>query len=388
MKKIAVIGIGTVGIVSLLTILVKLVQTRKEKDFQIDIIHNPKIPKVSVGEGTTYVVKEDLQVLFGIKKTYEILDKCGFTFKKDVKFFWEEGLGKNFDIPHTTDGDIHFDSLEFTNELVKEIPKKFDIVKIVEGDVNEIDLDYDLIFDCSGFPSKEELETDYTLPDIETVNSAIVYASPKYYDENYTSSYFHQNGWMFGIPLKHRKTFGYLYNKNKTTYDEALVDFKQRLPILEEDKIKKFDWNFYYRNKIIEGNRVFLGNKLYLYEPAGALPIHFYHMMSEKVIEVFLNDEFHHEFKVWFNMSYKEQVKKILDLVCLNYIGKVKSESKFWKEIKEEAINHFKNSEEWQEYLNKCKDNKTIYDYWQHQGSLLHYYLTGFEIDLMETDNA
>lgn len=395
MKKLAIVGIGTIGIVSLLKSLERLLYTKSkddipeyfqylvndkfssfDEDIQISIIHNPNIPKVSVGEGCTSIVYNSMCRLFGVKLTTDILKKCNYTRKFFVNFEWEEGLGHNFQIPHTYK-DIHFDSMEFTNTVLKEITNKYKFVQMIEGDVNQMNLDYDLVIDCSGFPSKEDLEKDYIIPDIETVNSAIVYQDFKNYNEDYTTSKFHNNGWMFQIPLKNRKTFGYLYNKNITDYNSALEDFKKQLDIIDESKVKSFNWDFYYKKKVIENNTIWLGNKLYLYEPAGAIPIHFYANTLEKILIILMNNNFESSEDIENNINeeYIDEVEKMLNIICLYYSGDVKSDSKFWKETRDKTREHLKKSKSWQSYLTDGGE------YWLLDEYMMGCYLNGFKIN-------
>jgi hypothetical protein len=64
----------------------------------------------------------------------------------------------------------------------------------------------------------------------------------------------HRNGWMFQIPLTTRKTSGYLYNKELTSYDEAVKDFC-KLKNIDENivyNLRHFSWEERYRKNPTE----------------------------------------------------------------------------------------------------------------------------------------
>ena len=98
---------------------------------------------------------------------------------------------------------------------------------------------YDFVIDCSG---KSLLDQDsyFDIP-FPTVNTCLAVELPEPADWDYTITYAHKNGWMFSIPLKNRRTWGYCYDSTITTEEEALEDFKT---IIKRDDIdyRKIEW--------------------------------------------------------------------------------------------------------------------------------------------------
>jgi hypothetical protein len=89
---------------------------------------------------------------------------------------------------------------------------------------------------------------------------------------SYTYHYAHKNGWMFGIPLTHRQGWGYLFNDEITSEQEAINDINE---IFKSNKKKKdlrdFKFKPYRTKKFLEGRIIKNGNRAIFYEPMEAL---------------------------------------------------------------------------------------------------------------------
>ena len=59
-------------------------------------------------------------------------------------------------------------------------------------------------------------------PESIVINSAIINVCDKPGDWEWTYHIAHPNGWMFGIPVSNRSSWGYLYNNKVTTKEEPL----------------------------------------------------------------------------------------------------------------------------------------------------------------------
>jgi len=382
-KQIGIIGAGTVGALTLLSVISEFKKAGKLNEIMVTLFHDPNKPKVSVGESSTYKVLHLLKDVFGEDLSSKILEDCNSTLRTKTKFFWKEATGEDFQINYDDHG-VHFNSSLFSDLIIK-YASNLPFVNIVEKNVNK-KLDLDLIFDCSGTPDDWD---NYIKPEFNSVNTVLLYPHMKEYNENFTSSVWTKNGWMFGVPLKHRKAYGYLYNNTITDHKNALQDFKEIAPFIEEDKVRKLDWQFYYRKNIIEENTVYLGNKLFFFEPAGALPLHFYSIMVGHVVEDFIKNSY--KISQYFirnqNETYKTDIVDMLDLIAFNYVGQVKEETNFWKKTKEKALSHLKKSEHFQNWLSEIPDGY-IDGYWTHPGQTMKEYGEGYKINLEELKNV
>lgn len=396
-KKFGIIGAGTVGVISALKIIEKLYKYNKMEESEIYLIHDPNLPKISVGETTTYKLLNSLQIVFGVNKAYEILQKCNFTKKHNVNFQWKDGLGYNFSIPHT-DKDVNFDSLQLSKTLIKSFKGNFENFNLIEKNVRKInnskvffddfDLHFDYIIDSSGWPSKKQLENDYILPEIETVNSGHIFQlnDIKNEKQNYITSHYHDNGWVFEIPLQNKKTYGFLYNDKYISKENALKNFKKMFNFIDVENTKHIKWKFYYRKKCLGDNILHMGNNLYFFEPSGALPLHFFMTFIGDTIDTILKYGYNsfNEIQEQINNEFERQIKEMYSLVLLNYSGKMKKNTKFWNKMNVQVIEHLKKCDNFQNYINKCINDGEIVGYWKHDGSLMSEYINNFGIELLE----
>jgi hypothetical protein len=244
--------------------------------------------------------------------------------------------------------------------------------------------EYDYVIDCRGTPKKEEFETgDYVYSDFETVNSAIIYPEFKSYDEDYTGVTFHKNGWMFGIPLQHRKSFGYLYNGDITSKEKALDHFKLLKPELEQDKLRYLNWKHYYRKKAMDGRILYMGNKLYFFEPVMGLPLHYYTLVCEGLLNhLFDYFKLNCDIAPYINTLHEADISKIQDLIAFNYVGENNMKTDFWIETKQKGINRLRNSSRFKEWADCVIENNFVKPYFPHNWEIMIQYLKGYKIDL------
>jgi len=382
MNKFCVVGAGSIGTLALLETILRIKYEEKLNSATVTLIHDPNQPKISVGESSTLCIPDNIINIFGQDKGNEILQECKITLRNKSKIFWHSN---NFDIDYQQMGGvgIHFDSSVFSDVVISKC-LEFDFVNVIEKriDIDEIKQEYDFIFDCSGRPSKEELDKDYIQPKFSSVNSVLLYPHFKEYNEDFTSQISHKNGWMFGVPLQHRKAYGYLYNNTITTEEEARDEFKKLIPFQEE--VRKLSWDYYYRKRLIDDNIMYLGNRLYFFEPAQAIPIHFYHSrISSFFTKYLIEGEINNEGIENLNTEYNYYVRTVLDLIALNYVGSIQ-DSPFWNTTKEKAKQHLFSSQSFQTWLRDVKDYNIILPYSSHSGEIMRKYIEGYRINLDE----
>ena len=396
MIKIGFIGRGTASAIAILS---SIKHFRNTKNVYIECIHDPDINVLTVGEATSTKLFNLLQEVFG----FSILDdseKVDMTVRWGMKTFWEDNLGNDFSISYDTPA-CHVNAEKISGYIIKELSEKYsymfkehhDKVLQIKQDNKKVfikgknsNYEYDYIIDCTGTPSNEELNSEkYTVPELETVNSVIIYPHFKEYSEEYTSVYFHKNGWMFGIPLQHRKAFGYLYNKNITSDEEAISHFLKLKPDINIDKIRSIKWNSYYKKEVMDNRIIYLGNKLYFFEPAGALPLHYYSNIMELFLQILTNNFISsYDIPEYMNLYHKIQIEKLQDLIALNYAGNNNMDSNFWKHISEKAKFRLRKSKRFKEWAEETIENNYYSDYWSHPADLMKQYIEGLNIDLQE----
>jgi hypothetical protein len=235
-------------------------------EFDITLVSDPNIPMVGVGEGSTVPFTRELFNCFGFsdsESSHEI--KC--TPKFSIKY--ENFNPKGTSFHHSFDGGVH--GLHFNTKLLSSWALKKLECNVVEAHVDDIEefaRDYDFVFDCRGFPSSYE---DYTELNYIPVNSVILFKSgPKSF--RYTRSIAHENGWCFVIPLLDETSYGYLYNDEITTEEEAIdgfskLLFREKVWVPEFPDFKTLKFKNYYHENVFSGNIFKMGFRASFVEP-------------------------------------------------------------------------------------------------------------------------
>jgi len=331
--KFVIVGAGTAASISCSILLYKFPQA------EVFCYHDSTKPTIQVGESSTPFLAEMLFHTLGVS-AFE-LHKFKGTVKYGLRF--DNWSKEPFYHPFANVLGIHFDSSLFSNfvieELIKKHKKRF---KLVDKHVENLDsLDADYIVDCRGFP---ELNDDYQLTDIQTVNSVLLKVHNKYYDEQYTNHHAHENGWMFGIPLTHRKTFGYLYNSDVTSLEDAKTDFNN---LVEGDITRELSWQSYYKKEALTGRVLVNGNRSVFIEPLQAMSLHFYMENINNLGNQILHKTFRNE--QGFNKHFSNRVQEMLDVLSFHYYhnnGPFKN-SKFWASTKSKCAARSRKVKRW-----------------------------------------
>ena len=274
--KIAVLGTGTVGVMSVLHFL------RYLDNSEITCIYNPNKKILGIGESSNVQLPHLLyhSVKFNV---FINSDELSSTVKLGV--LYKNWRKKEFISPILpTNYAMHFDNFALSEKMFDRAKKIYGKrFKILNKDIREIKQNdkevtilfnkgkktYDYVIDCRGYP---EDYSNYHMITSLPINRAFVNLIPKPGNWDYTYHYAHKNGWMFGIPLTHRQGWGYLFNDKITSEQEAVNEINQ---IFKSNKTKKDlrDFNFkpYRAKKFLEGRIIKNGNRAIFYEPMEAL---------------------------------------------------------------------------------------------------------------------
>lgn len=389
--KIGIIGAGTASAVSLLTIADRILE-HNITGIEVYCIYDPAVPITLVGESASAVVPHLLYTSLGVQMP-EVLSNFDGTLRWRTEYNWEEANGSKFSVNYGSPG-IHLNSEKFSKWVLECLSKKFNWFKIVEDTVLNIvssttDVEvtgrnekyhFDFLINCSGTPTDQELASDeYAEPEFKSVNSVILYPHFTEYNEEFTSSYFHKNGWMFGVPLTHRKAFGYCYNNNITTLEEACSDFEKIKNISTKD-LRKFSWKQYYKKSAIHNRVLSMGNRLYFFEPHQAIPLHYYANLTREFFVAALSEN-NLKLHMTVNKYHANNISDIQDLIALNYSGEINFESKFWNYAKENACKRLHNSVWFNKWAKESRDS-SVRPYWVHGRQMMEQYISGFKVDL------
>lgn len=320
--KITIIGRGNAGCFTALHYGYYL---RKNKEIEIELIYDPDTPTEFVGQGTQLEATD----LMG-----KALDICQYhnqpkaTLKLGILY---EGFGKvNEKIFHpftynTTS--VHYEPYKVQDAILKS--NLFSIKKQDIKDISNIDSTW--VFDCRG--KKINNYEEYDVLDSPVNAALLVRVNHRDLNQNWTRSVATPNGWTFIIPnVEGTTSYGYLFNKNLTTKEEAINNFNETFK-LEENKvnleeIKYQEFKNYIKKEMIKDNVIFSGNRLFFLEPLEATAVQAYLYWARCAYD----HMFFKKSKEETHRRYKQYILELQNFINWHYITGSKFETPFWKE--------------------------------------------------------
>lgn len=363
--KIAVIGGGTGGVVTVSSLCSHLPSWCK-----VDCIYDPNLPTFGVGESLNHSFLQVLRKATNYSIPFD-LEESDAKVKHGIMLSdWKKGDGY---IPLSVNG-LHMNTHKLRDFVFKRIHKfwgkKFseihsNVLDIKQNKeevivkINDKNLKYDYVFDCRG---TQDIDDTYEIPNSISVDSVILNICEKPIELDYTYHITHKNGWLFGIPINTRTTWGYLFNRKITSENDAVKDCSN---FLKTNRItsKYIDRNFlkenvkilyfqhYYSKKCIDGRIIRNGNKLYTFEPLHgyAVPVFL------NICDYFLSYIFKDITEEQFNLKYRKLLSSLEELICFHYHKGSIYNTEFWKYAKERSIKRLYGSE-----LMKIANDKTF----------------------------
>ena len=336
-KTIAVVGVGTAGIQGICHYLAYL----GSHGWTVTLIHSPKINILGIGESTNPPFVEALEdgANFNILDDMEELDA---TFKFGTHYVnWRD---TPFTIPVLTGhAALHINTFklrEFSLPRIKSIwGDKFQIIEgtvssmenkdeVVEIIVDGTAFQFDYAVDNRGFP---EEYGDYHVIEDNPVNRALVHNTPEIATWNATLHQATPDGWMFGVPLSSRTSYGYLFNDRITPVDVAKANFSKEIdvPVDELDTIE-YKFMSYYAKNVLDKKILKNGNRAVFFEPMFANSLWLYKMTDRLFVSYIKQGipESH------VNDVFQSMAHEVEELICFFYHGGSKYNTEFWKNVK------------------------------------------------------
>ena len=357
--KIAVIGTGTAGVLSISFLLAYL---KKTESIEVYSIYNPNKPILGIGESTSTQIPTILYdcINFNVLENSKDLDA---TIKLGVKFTdWRDKEFYSHMMP--VNYAMHFDNhsiKEYTFKKFKQLYKNF---KEIHGNVDKLESDkdkanvivdgkeynFDYVIDCGGYP---ENYNDYDLNNHISLNSCLVHnTKPEEY--NYTHHKATPNGWMFGIPLQSRQSWGYLYNDAITSKEDAIDNFKTFCNDIDHSKLREFKFKSYSAKTFFDGRILKNGNRALFYEPMEAFMGYFY----DRVMRFFF-DYLYNDINIQLTNQYIKEIANNIELaICFVYHGVSIYNTPFWDYAKKLSCDKLNNDLVWQHQLHTIKQIK------------------------------
>jgi hypothetical protein len=352
MKKIAIVGRGTVGCLSVAHYL-------RFTDWNIDWIYDPLIETTPVGEGTNLAFPKALRETLGFNSVD--MDNVNSVPKLGI---WKRNWGQGKDFIHTFlagEHGLHFNAVQLQDYIFEKI-KNNPRINLIESNIPQPDsVDSDYVMMCTGSP--KELTEEYDVRNYIPLNAAKVFQCPWELPEFFYSLTFAKKfGWVFGIPLKNRCAIGYVYNDQYCTEEEIDEDVQD---ILDEFRLaptatRKLKFRNYSRKKNFDGRVCYNGNASYFLEPLEATSTGVSDYVNRLSYDLWYTKQFN---ETAVNKFYKRELDDTEAMISLHYFSGSVYDNDFWKYAKElgkENIHHnFKNNTDFAKIVNVALDEKT-----------------------------
>jgi len=354
--KIGVLGTGTVGVMTVCHFL----KYHKDQNIKVYCVHNPNKKILGIGESSNIQLPKLLWESLNFNVNFDF-DELDATIKYSV--YYKNWRKHNFYSPIIpNEYAIHFNNFklkEFAFKRCKEIYKdRFeeiheDVYSVINGDenvkVNNHTFDY--VIDCRGWPESYD---DYYVSNSLPLNKCFVYQIKKPGDWNFTYHQATKNGWLFGIPLRTRQGWGYLFNDKITTDQNALLDLSKILKKqIKKSDINEFKFKAYSAKQFLNKRIIKNGNRAIFFEPLEALSGGMY----DNINRAFWDYIFKKKSEKDVNNYLIDLSKRYENFLCYIYHGGSTFNSKFWKHAKEITTKHLKNNDVWKETINFNKIN-------------------------------
>jgi len=347
--KIAIVGAGNAGCITALHFYKHLRDSGDLDKFDITIYHSPDYhPIEKVGQGTTLTIPQLIADALDIN-WYN--NPIGATFKSGILY---EGWGKKQDqIFHPflwNDMGIHFVPKKLSEVVLNS--GYFDVQeKIISNPENEIDAN--VIFDCRGRHNRNLKNYDKLIDPLNTVLLSKKFER----DVNliYTRCIATPNGWTFVIPNQDSVSYGYLYNKNITSKEDAIEDFTSRFKLDYISDTLEFD-NYVAKNFKIGERTILQGNMYGFLEPLEATSVGLYHRLCRCAWDGIFKV---HSFERC-NKNIRNKMMELQNIVMWHYQYGSRFDTPFWDYAKSL---HFKPDQRFYEVANGNLDEE--YGQWE-----------------------
>jgi hypothetical protein len=355
--KIAVIGVGTAGVMSLCHALKWLCPDGST----ITSIYNPDIKILSVGEtmdpGFVTMLFNATRFTY-VKDGHELdaMIKLGVGWKG-----WrEEDFVINMAASQYT---INFNNGKLKDFCFKRFDEHFgDKFKRLEGTVNDVktlpekavvtvdgvEHDFDYVVDCRGYP---EDYSEYNIVECP-VNHVLVHQNPIPGTSYTPLVQAHKNGWMFHIPLTTREAWGYLYNDEITSKEEAIKDIHDIFGRTDM-KLNEFSFKSYYAKEFFDGRVIKNGNRALFFEPIEGLAGYFYLLVMRGLVD-YITDGASRE---TLNNALTESARFNEMFINYAYHGGSNYDSEFWRITKEKTTKILYDKFDWDNVRKEVKEH-------------------------------
>ena len=350
MKKLVIIGGGTAGWITALYL------QRAQSEFSITLIESDDIGTVGFGEGTTPIFVSFLKgVGIDEKEFHTSIDstvKIGIDFQNwsgdGLKYNHDFNVENPFKEPNRA---YHFNHKEVKDFLqskcvdninhvignVVGFDKEGENIVKVKTDVGDFKCDF--LIDCSGTQrlviGKEYGTKWISLSDQLKVNSVVSFSIPnktpiQKFTYQRTDATTMKYGWLFKIPLTDVSNYGYVFDGNRISKEDAENEVKELFgKNIEIKRYYTFESGYY--DKMWVGNSVCIGLSSGFFEPIEATSI----MITIIQIQNLIINKF--KDKENYNNQIKNLYESTFSFIRYHYVCD-RDDTDFWKDYKKMTL--------------------------------------------------
>jgi hypothetical protein len=364
-KKIAVIGTGSAGLLTAAHLCTWL-----DDSWQVCAVYNPRKPILGIGESTNGGVISVLERATNFSLAHpDDLAALDATIKYGSKF---SGWRTHGWVNPLLSGNvaIHFNNRRLKDFVVDRLralwPRQF---SVVEADVLEIQSyadhvtlgtdqglrDFDYVVDCTGTPARFD---GYTMSDCTLMDRCRIHVVEDYEYQPFTDHIATRDGWMFGVPLKGYKTYGYLYSRAFTETGAAEDEMKRVLGASELGAgayDAHYDFRCYYANELVSGRVCKNGNRALFFEPLLANSMFLYVYAARLIYDYVAGGQD----AARCNGLFVKAVQEMEDVISYYYKGGSTFETEVWRAAADRANARLARRTQFSDYLGKLRELKS-----------------------------
>jgi hypothetical protein len=366
MKKIVIIGAGNAGT---WTALHYGYYTRNNKNIEVELIHDPKIDTLPVGQAFFPYQSELLFKACDIDWYHNEIratPKLGILYEN-----WSKRTPNLFH-------EFPFEqiAMQADPKYLQKYILNSGLFTVKEGNVSDLDtVDADVIFDCRGNTNDIEYKSLYC-----PVNSVLLAVGPSPANPQlWTRHVVTPDGWTFVIPNTTNTTsYGYLYNKDITPLETAKTNFNELFPQAFEhtQEVVNLPFESYLAKEPLRidsnGRKIILnGNRLAFLEPMEATAIALYLNVAAHTFDWVINEDDRLSQKAELSMDIylineiTSKIKNVIHethtFILWHYIKGSIYDTPFWRAAQAETISIFEQpNDNFQNIVNLAKSTDYI----------------------------
>lgn len=325
--KIGIIGSGNAAVISAI-MSIHTCRSFQLNDPKITVFHDPSIPIEIVGQGTTLDVSDAIYNILEVDERPS--NPAGITGK--VGFLYKNWARDNNELLYKLGGNGM--SYHYNPKLLREHFLKSNLATFIEKNVTpeEIESDFDLVFDCRGKTYNNWEEYNY----LKSPVNCCLLGKTTNRDPSilWTENIATEDGWCFRIPTLDGESYGYVFNKDITSIENAKENFKTMFGL---DTLHVIEFKNYLRKKLYLSDKIVVnGNRYFFLEPLESTATPMYAQVARLAVRrlilktpVDMIEQTCHEF-----------LDEVYEWILWHYYYGSDYKTKFWHHAQKTSLSH------------------------------------------------